>query len=171
SLGTLGIITQVTLKVKPLPEEQALVTLGCKADDVGPLLDCLHGSRTRPVCLDLLNDAAVRTINQQGGTPLPDSARVGAVGFRANRDNVSWQVQQLIKEVPAGTCRGVDGWAGTAARRLWQALVEFASLPTARLTFKANVLPRAVADFCRQAAALPEGLLLHAHAGSGLVLA
>src|SRR5262249_41751669 len=137
SLGTLGIITQVTLKVKPLPEEQALVTLACTDDVVGPLLDRLHGSRTppvspapprlprprpRPVCLDLLNDAAVRYINQQAGTQLPEGVWVVAVGFEDNRDTVSWQVQQLIKEVPAGTCRGVDAWVGSAARRLWQAL-------------------------------------------------
>jgi glycolate oxidase FAD binding subunit len=170
SLGTLGILTQVTLKVKPLPEEQALVTLACDADGVGPLIDRLHGSRTRPVCLDLLNDAAVRYINQQASTNLPESAWVVVVGFEDNRDTVSWQMQQLIKEVPAGTCRGVDGWAGVAARRVWQALVEIASPPDARLTFKANLLPRTVADFCRQAAALPVTLLLHAHAGNGIVL-
>src|SRR6516225_899053 len=29
ALGTLGIITQVTLKVRPRPEAQALLTLGC----------------------------------------------------------------------------------------------------------------------------------------------
>jgi glycolate oxidase FAD binding subunit len=64
----------------------------------------------------------------------------------------------------------VDAWVGSAARRLWQALVEFAALPAARLTFKANLLPRAVADFCLQAAGSAGTLLLHAHAGSGIVL-
>jgi glycolate oxidase FAD binding subunit len=170
SLGTLGILSQVTLKVKPVPEEQALVTLGCTADAVGPLLDRLHDSRTRPVCLDLLNDVAARYINQQAGTHLPESAWVVAVGFEDTRETVSWQVQQLIKEVPAGSCRGVDAWAGAAALRLWQALVELAALPDARLTFKANLLPRAVAAFCRLAAESPEKLLLQAHAGNGIVL-
>ena len=59
--------------------------------------------------------------------------------------------------------------AGKAAEPLWAALVEFAAWPDARLTFKANLLPSAVAAFCLQAADLPDGLLLQAHAGSGIV--
>jgi glycolate oxidase FAD binding subunit len=51
---------------------------------------------------------------------------------------------------------------------LWKALVELTARPAA-LTFKANLLPSAVADFCRAADELPEGLLLHAQAGSGIV--
>jgi glycolate oxidase FAD binding subunit len=60
--------------------------------------------------------------------------------------------------------------ADKSAEPLWLALVEFAAWPSARLTFKANVLPSAVAAFCLQAADLPDGLLLQAHAGSGIVI-
>src|SRR6266852_1093812 len=51
ALGTLGVISQVTLKLKPLPEEKALVYFACDADAVPPLLNLLHRSRTRPVCV------------------------------------------------------------------------------------------------------------------------
>jgi glycolate oxidase FAD binding subunit len=165
ALGTLGVITQVTLKLRPRPEGHALLTLGCAAAAVGPLLDTLHRSRTRPVCLELLNAAAARAI---GG--LPDSPWVIVVGFEDNREAVSWQVQQLIKEVAAGHGVAVTVLADKAAGPLGSALVEFAAWPGARLTFKANVLPSAVADFCTQAADLPDGLLLQAHAGSGVVI-
>jgi FAD/FMN-containing dehydrogenase len=37
------------------------------------------------------------------------------------------------------------------------------------LTFKANMLPQAVAPFCQLAARLSEPIRLHAHAGSGIV--
>jgi glycolate oxidase FAD binding subunit len=47
SLGTLGLISQVTLKLRPLPEEQALVSIACSADGVATLLDLLHRSHTQ----------------------------------------------------------------------------------------------------------------------------
>src|SRR5262249_35849741 len=37
-------------------------------------------------------------------------------------------------------------------------------------TFKANLLPHAVADFCQRADSLHPELLLHSHAGSGIVI-
>ncbi len=49
ALGTLGIITQVTLKLRPLPEDKALVTLGCDTTGaepiVGPAPDDAHPAR------------------------------------------------------------------------------------------------------------------------------
>jgi glycolate oxidase FAD binding subunit len=167
SLGTLGVISQVTLKLRPVPEEQAVVVCPCPEDQLGPFLDRLHASRTRPVCLDFLNPAAVRAVNQQAEMALPEGSWVGLGGFEDNRPAVAWQVEQLGRELG-------DGWRpkvrlGPAAGQFWQVLTDLRSLPAAVLTFKANLLPHAVASFCRAAASLPESLLLHAHAGSGIV--
>jgi glycolate oxidase FAD binding subunit len=167
SLGALGVISQVTLKLKPRPEEHALLTLGCGAEAVGPLLDMLHRSRTRPVCLELLNAAAARQVGMAAGAELPDAPWVIVVGFEGNREAVGWQVQQLIREVPAGQGIAVNVLADTSADPLWAALVEFAAWPDARLTFQANLLPSAVAAFCLQEV---DGLLVQAHAGSGIVI-
>jgi glycolate oxidase FAD binding subunit len=170
SLGTLGVISQVTLKLRPRPEEQALVALGCDAAGLEPLLEQLHRSRTRPVCLDLLNPAAARSISHQSGVGLPEAPWVVLVGFEDNREAVVWQVQQLIKELPAGRRAGLDTRAGSAAEPLWRGLVEFPAQDDARLTFQANVRPGATAQLCQLAAGFPEGLLLQAHAGNGIVL-
>ena len=170
SMGTLGIISQVTLRVKPVPEEQALVTIGCSGQILGDLLDTLHASRTRPVCVEVLNAAAVRILQESLDGALPDSAWVVVVGFEHNSEAVRWQVQQLVKEISPDQGRSLNVLAGKAALPLWQAMVEFRTWPDARLTFKANLLSRATAAFCRQADERPEGLFLQAHAGNGIVL-
>jgi glycolate oxidase FAD binding subunit len=49
-------------------------------------------------------------------------------------------------------------------------LAEFPTREGVHLTFKANVLPGTTAAFCRQAAELPQRLMLQAHAGNGIVI-
>jgi glycolate oxidase FAD binding subunit len=198
ALGTLGIITQVTLKLRPLPEGKALVTLGCDTAALGRLLDQLHTTRTRPVCLDLLNSAAARSIVREAGINLPEAAWVIVVGFEDNGDAVRWQVRQLLHEIAPADIQGVEARAGVASQALWRTLAEFTLSGGRRqlspsplvgealtphpgpppqgggekdreLTFKANLLPQAVAPFCQLAGRLSEVIRLHAHAGSGIV--
>jgi glycolate oxidase FAD binding subunit len=164
ALGTLGIISQVTLKLRPLPESQTLVTFGCAAEALAGVLDRLHASRTRPVCLEVLNPVAVRAC----ALDLQEASWAVAVGFEDNNDAVSWQLRQLLQELSSSAITGVEARAGAASAGLWQALVEGPARGEG-LTFKANLLPHAVAGFCRHAATLSESLRLQAHAGSGIV--
>ncbi|HTU93704.1 MAG TPA: hypothetical protein VMF69_26730, partial [Gemmataceae bacterium] len=64
--------------------------------------------------------------------------------------------------------QGLEARAGAASETLWRCLVE-APASGERLTFKANLLPHAVAAFCRRADTLAEPMRLHAHAGCGIV--
>jgi glycolate oxidase FAD binding subunit len=178
ALGTLGIISQVTLKLRPLPESKALVAFGCESEALDRVLEDVHTTRTRPVCLDLLNQAVVRSF----GLNLPEASWVIVAGFEDNREAVGWQVRQLLTELTSISCqvrplmaepaltgiRGLEVWADGAIDPLWQALVE-SPVKDGRLSFKANLLPHAVAEFCQQAAAFSEAIHLHAHAGSGIV--
>ncbi len=169
SLGTLGIITQVTLKLRPRPDEHALVTLGCETDALGAMLDRLHDSRTRPVCLEVLNRSAADEVSRTANIALPDAPWVVAVGFEDNREAVAWQVRQLIQELAAGPALGLDARVSDAAVPLWAALVEFLGRAVG-FSFKANLLPSATAGFVREVSALPERPLLQAHAGNGIVI-
>jgi glycolate dehydrogenase FAD-binding subunit len=167
SLGTLGIITQATLKVRPLPEETALLSVGCAADAVAGLLEKIHASRTRPVCLDLLNGPAAETVYLRAGLPAPEAPWVVLVGFEDNREAVPWQVQQFTREV-SGEGQLVAR-LGSCAKHLWRALAEALPGIGATLSFKANLLPHALPAFCARAAGLSEGVRLQAHAGNGIV--
>ena len=164
SLGTLGIITQVTLKLRPVVDEQAILCLTSESADLAALLTTLHGSRTRPVSIDLLNQAAAATVFAQAGLTAPDGPWIALVSYEGNADAVSWQVQQLIKEV--GVARPITARVGFTVQPLLDALVEFAAWPVAGTAFKANVLPGAVASFCQSA---DPGFALCAHAGNGIV--
>ncbi len=163
ALGTLGVVTQVTLKLRPRPEHDALLVLPCAAERAAALLEQLHGSRTRPVCLELLNPAALQTID-----PQTTESWAVVVGYEDNADSVKWQMRQLIHELHGGC--SLNGRVAATAAPLWQRLIEFPTLAPGLLTFKANLLPSATAHFCIEASRLPEPLLLQAHAGNGIVV-
>jgi glycolate oxidase FAD binding subunit len=166
ALGTLGIVTQLTLKVTPKPEDQALVAFGVNAAAVGPTLDRLHASASRPVAVELLNAAAARAT----GIKLPEfDPWVIVVGFEEKAVTVSWQVTTLKDELKSAPVRDVTEFRGAACEPLWNALTELQDRPESRLSFKANILPSRVAAFVGQASAAHSDLLLHAHAGNGIV--
>jgi glycolate oxidase FAD binding subunit len=166
SLGTLGIITQATLKVRPLPEETALLSVACASDAVAGLLDKIHASRTRPVCLDLLNRPAAEAVYRQAGLSPPDAPWVVLAGFEDNREAVHWQVQQFTREV--GGQGQLEARLATCTRKLWEALTVALPKTGGVLSFKANLLPHALPEFC-QADGLAHGVKIQAHAGNGIV--
>jgi glycolate oxidase FAD binding subunit len=72
-----------------------------------------------------------------------------------------------VKEVGAG--RPLEAFVGSPTQPLWTALAEWGQWPSARATFRANLLPSAVAAFCRQSDDAAERPYLRAHAGNGIV--
>ncbi len=173
SLGTLGIITGLTLKLRPRPEEAALVSLACEDQVLEAVLAQIHASRTRPTCIELCNRAAAREIFSQANMTAPEGAWVLVVGFDGNTEAVKWQVQQLVRESGPGsgqhTVAGLEAQLGFTAMPLWQALAEWGLWPKADVTFKASVLPSALARCCRALAGLEIPCLLRAHAGNGII--
>jgi glycolate oxidase FAD binding subunit len=167
ALGTLGVISQVTLKVRPLPDARAIVTLGCEPDALASLLATVHASRVRPVCVEAVNGSAARVLGRAGGA-LPDTPWVLILGFEDSDVAVSWQVNHFLREAASASASGLQVRAGAAGEHLWHALVEFTAQP-AELAFKATLLPGNVAAFCRAAEGLADEWLLQAHAGSGVV--
>jgi glycolate oxidase FAD binding subunit len=169
ALGTLGVISQVTLKVRPLPEAQALLTFGCDGAALGGLLDELHASRMRPACLDVVNAAAARWLAARAGLALPGQAWVVIVGYEDSEAAVNWQLQQAIRELTQAGVHGVEATAGAATEPLWRALAELTAPEESALTVRAGVLPARVAELVHLAAKLPGQPLIQAHAGSGVV--
>jgi glycolate oxidase FAD binding subunit len=167
SLGTLGIITQLTLKLRPLPEEHGLFGFACPVEDIEAVLTKLHATRTRPVCVDLLNPTAARTLVDRLQVPWPTQWTI-VVGFEDNEEALRWQVMQFVTET--GERFNVSGRLGYCASPYWRHLVELHASKESPLSFKAGVRPAAVAAFCTEADRLLGGGLLQAHAASGIVI-
>jgi glycolate oxidase FAD binding subunit len=165
SLGTLAVITQVTLKLRPLAEEKALVAVPTDAKRLGDVIDKLMESRTRPVLLDAVNRASGRRISE---ACLAADEWTVLVGYEGNTDVVRWQMQQLVKEL--GCSYPVEARVGCTGGSLDQALVEGLAWPGATLTLRAGTLPSRTAGFA--AALETEGPPVHlqVHAGNGIVV-
>jgi glycolate oxidase FAD binding subunit len=164
SLGTLGIITQVTFKLKPRPEASAIVAMACPTPRLGELLDTLHRSRTYPVALELVNAATLKQL--PGVADLPPAEWYVLVGYEEKATTVRDQVARLSDEARAAHVEPIaltDGRDGP----LWASLVRSPQ----GIAIKANLLPSAVAAFCQQLTQRQPEAAVQAHAGVGIVLA
>jgi len=175
SLGTLGIITQVTLKVRPRPEKQTLVELQCPLDKLDWLLESLNGAPIRPCSISALNPPAARQVLGPG---FPSSVEDGSkpitdwlilVGFEDNKEAVAGQMARL-QQIAGMESMLQRQWQDGESQSIWTGLADFPLASGEPLTFKANLLPRATAAFCRQAAGMPEVESLQAEAGNGIVV-
>jgi glycolate oxidase FAD binding subunit len=165
SMGTLGIITQLTLKVRPIPEATALVwapfwNLRSLADT----LDRLNTSGTRPIALELLNGPGARAVGL--GLGLPTGNGIVAIGYEDNAGSVRWQIDRLKRELARNDIAILEG---ADAQPLWKSLTDFPATKLGPVSFVANLRPSSAASFVE--ALNPEQWSAHAHAGNGIVRA
>ena len=151
ALGTLGVVTQLTLKVKPKPEAAAAVSLTCDSPALAGVLDALAASRTRPVACELTR---------------ADNGWTVTVGFEEKAAAVKWQVSALLDELKPLAVRDVCESPNVSFITANTALQ---LRPESRCIGKASVLPSQLASYvCDQALAFPDSLI-HAHALSGVI--
>jgi glycolate oxidase FAD binding subunit len=162
ALGTLGVVTQLTLKVKPRPEVNDAIEFGCELGALGAVLDGLHASKARPTTVELFNDAAWRSMFAYTYFSAP---WVLAVGFEEKATTVQWQVGSLLDELKGWPVAGGTEDRGPGAAALWSAAAALQSRPESRFILKASVPPSRVAEFL----AAPFTGLVHAEALNGIV--
>jgi glycolate oxidase FAD binding subunit len=166
SYGTLGVIVEATVKLRPLPDhEQLLCVPFDRLKDAGAAVRALLAGDLIPNAIELLDAAA--------GPALGADSPALVVGFDGLREQVDWQCAELTRLAVA--CGGREGrplpddaWPRleTAAR---------AAFPAAAAVMAFSVLPSQVADLMEQGAggARARGLASAwaAHAGVGVVRA
>lgn len=151
SWGTLGVITQVTLKVKPLPEARAALGASVPLARLASILDVLHASPARPVGI------AVHIQGQAGHVEL-------LVLLEESHPAVAWQMEQVKSALRAA---GVEADPVAGFDSQLQELANFPLSDSPSWVWQASVLPSRVAEFVSKASSQCTELL--AEAGRGTV--
>ena len=180
SFGTLAVITQVTLKIKPRPQASAWawceVPTLAKADE---LLAALATTATTPTAIELVAGPPSIT----GNVPRPFASSAAArvlIGFEGTKVEVDWQLARLADEWRTAGAALQSISVPDAVAALWNQLTGFPVVDAiaaagvahapAIAVLKANLLPSKVTSFIEQLRQLAPAASIVAHAGSGIVL-
>ncbi len=186
SMGTLGVITQATLKVQPIPEATGFVWTGLgSAELVEKALAAMNLSATRPAALELLNQPAAELVGSPLG--LPCSKYVLAVGFEGFSDELDWQIETLSSELKKLSHEqsgglSIESRMAVSCEPLWSSLTDFADAPQMAsqanhstssafgpISLVANLRKSAVVGFVDRLD--PARWSVQVHAGNGIVRA
>lgn len=164
AVGTLGVLTQLTLKVRPKPEAAAAVRLGCEGPKLAAVLDLLHASKSRPVVVHV----------SRPGTNIGRTPWWVTVLFEEKAATVPWQVDTLLAELAAAPVVAVQRLTDVDPAQLVREMTDAAAgwLPdgtACRFVWKAAVRPSRTAEFCAAAAGLSADLSVRAEGLSGVV--
>ncbi len=180
SMGTLGVITQATLKLRPIPEATAFVL--CDVLDwnqAETLLAALIHSQATPTAIELLagpmwkdGTTAKGSANANGTTPASGGpvARL-AVGLEGTATEVEWMIGRLQTEWSEQRASGIESCRDQGAGEFWGRLIEFPAQAGDGIVLKAAVTPSQAVRFIRQILEIDPQASLQSHAGNGIVLA
>ena len=169
ALGTLGLVTQVTLKLRPIPETTRWLWASFTSfQQIEATLERLLMSATRPIAMEVLDASAAAEIAAEARTVLPAGSPVLGLAFEGRAHEVAWQIDKLQSELQPLTPQHVVVTPDSEADGLWSALTEFEVTAEEPLTFKANLLPSRTMEFLELATRLQ--ISVQAHAGNGIVI-
>jgi glycolate oxidase FAD binding subunit len=166
SLGTLGIITQVTLKVKPRPAKSLIVVIPVQnTSDLEMIGTAIRTTRTRPICFDLINQNAAKDLIELS------SDWAFLVGYEDSIQAVEWQISHLPTELPVEIRNTIKVADTTDATTIFAKLRNYPLLPNTGITLKLNLLTsESIATSQWLAQQVPE-IAIKALVGNGIISA
>lgn len=168
SLGTLACITQVTLKLRPLPEcRRVLWATFSDLLAADAALELMATSQTRPVAMDVLNAKAARQL-QGGAQALPADRPALCLAYEGSERETTWQLETAQFELARFRPQEMMQVDPDGSARLYDSLVEYQAASDDPLTFQATLPVSRTAEFL--AVADESGMALQAHAGNGIVI-
>ncbi len=168
SHGTLGLISEVTFRVLPLPEARALLAVSVPDPDAAEeALASAMASDLLPAFIELVNPDACAEL-------MPERAPGWTLlfGFEAAREDVTWQADYLAHGLDLPPNCEVAPLPEPVAQRLRLALADFPVVGQPRLTARCVTLSGEAAAFARDAEPLARRmqhrLTTLSHAGVGV---
>ena len=173
SFGTLGVIVEATVKLRPRPDTDRLVVAWFeRVKDAGAGARAIMASDLIPSALELADAEAVRALALGG--------REGAallVGLDGLPEQVAWQSTELVRLLADGARVETRVLDGEERDRVWQAVGDLPRRALAETTavMRWGVLPTQVAELIDHGGDVARrhglGAAFIAHAGVGIVTA
>jgi len=168
SLGTLGIITQMTLKVRPLPERSAWLACGVNdAKKAEAMLAALQQSAVTPAAIELVSGSVWQQQTVLSELKLTPQNFGLLVLLDGTTTEVLWMKDHLRREWREAGIVNPLMQDGTAEP--WPAVQEFSAHVDSPLTVQASVVPSGVLPFVAACRKRDPDCSVIAHAGNGSV--
>lgn len=170
SLGTLGIVTQVTLKLRPTPEQTQVVWFAFeKTDSIELALQRLVTTSTRPVGVDVYNRQAAERLGLLSGREVPADRSALCLVYEGSQAEVRWQVQTVFEELRSLKPQSEMAWNPVDSMAITSAMTQFVALPEDTFIAHLNVPPSQVTSLVSQLTS--QGMMIQAHAANGIIKA
>ena len=169
SLGTLAVITQLTLKLKPIPETTAALWVELPnyvaAEEL--IKDLLAGD-ARPSVVDVLTTTAAKQVIGDARLDLPARHPALVLVAEGTASEVAWQIMRLRDEIASEWPKSINNVSAADTPRLLDALTEFPIGAEEPLTFQASLPGSRTLSILADAEAT--GISCLARAGNGTVI-
>lgn len=164
SLGTLGIITEVTFKMAPLPETFGTIVARGSLAQAASLVDALFASTLTPAAATVAGGDVAMAAGLQAAEA---SVAVWAEGFTETVARHIRDVQVMAGQAGMAT----DVLDAGAHRRLWETVRDFGAVAAPSVVFRLTVPLAAVPPVLATVHRLADGTAPRyiAHAGTGTV--
>lgn len=163
SFGTLGIITQVTLRTYPIPEASKTIVLTGDDDGIAQTMKTLRNSGLTPTAADLVSASAIKQLGIEQNTGL-------IIRFQTISQSITQQIAQL-ESIAQQLNLKVSHYQDKDETNLWQRLLEIIRLTSSEQAIigKIGITPTAAVSLLQQLQTITasQGLAM-IHAGSGI---
>ncbi|MCA9039945.1 MAG: FAD-binding oxidoreductase [Planctomycetaceae bacterium] len=174
SHGTLAALTQMTLKVKPIPETGQFLYVGLKESEIETYLSSLVRTETIPVSVDLITPEMANLLSIDQSLELPIEFGL-LIGFEGTPREVAWQLEKIQTEINTvgkpgvmfaieeqftdAVCKGLSetlsSWKSLSnedqVKKLEKGHSDFRSSTYGNITFQASLKPSAIEKFVKTA--------------------